>query len=151
MLALSKLPFVEVGDITQRIDAASLTVENKVSLCLTSRVMGLRCCCCSKPPLACSKPPFPAPSSQVQLTVPFSRTAFSTTASFEVRSPKRLQLRLTKGGIQTPELLTDMELPSNMTVLGQALDLSQLKAALSPINERVMGLLGQVGSSITAA
>ena len=83
--------------------------------------------------------------------MPFSRTAFSTTASFEVRSPKRLQLRLTKGGIQTPELLTDMELPSNMTVLGQALDLSQLKAALSPINERVMGLLGQVGSSITAA
>ena len=83
--------------------------------------------------------------------MPFSRTAFSTTASFEVRSPKRLQLRLTKGGIQTPELLTDMELPSNMTVLGQALDLSQLKAALSPINERVMGLLGQVGSSSTAA
>ena len=76
---------------------------------------------------------------------------FSRTASFEVRSPKRLQLRLTKGGIQTPELLTDMELPSNMTVLGQALDLSQLKAALSPINERVMGLLGQVGSSSTAA
>ena len=37
---------------------------------------------------------------QVQLTVPFSRTTFSTTASFEVRSPKRLQLRLTKGGIQ---------------------------------------------------
>ena len=30
---------------------------------------------------------------QVQLTVPFSRTSFSTTASFEVRSPKRLQVR----------------------------------------------------------
>lgn len=29
---------------------------------------------------------------QVQLTVPFSRTSFSTTASFEVRSPKRLQV-----------------------------------------------------------
>ena len=53
-------------------------------------------------PLACS-----ASSSarltlrvQVHLTVPFTRTTFSTTASFEVRSPKRLQLRLTKGGIQ---------------------------------------------------
>jgi hypothetical protein len=83
---------------------------------------------------------------QVALTVPFSRTSFTTTASFEVRSPKRLQLRLTKGGIQTPELLTDIELPANITVLGQAVDLSSLKAAISPINERVMGLLGQVNT-----
>ena len=37
---------------------------------------------------------------QVQLTVPFTRTAFSTTATFEVRSPKRLQLMLEKGVLQ---------------------------------------------------
>ena len=30
---------------------------------------------------------------QVQLTVPFSRTAFSSKASFEVRSPKLLNVR----------------------------------------------------------
>ncbi|GAX82991.1 hypothetical protein CEUSTIGMA_g10418.t1 [Chlamydomonas eustigma] len=111
VLALSRLPFVEVGDITQKIDSSTLTVENKV-----------------------------------QLSVPFSRTAFSTTASFEVRSPKRLQLRLNKGGIQTPELLTDIELPVNVTVLGQALDLTQLKQALAPVNEQVKGVLGQVNN-----
>lgn len=33
VLALSRLPFVTIGDVTQRIDAASMTVENKVSYC----------------------------------------------------------------------------------------------------------------------
>ncbi len=30
VMALSKLPFVGVGDVTQRIDVETLTVENKV-------------------------------------------------------------------------------------------------------------------------
>jgi hypothetical protein len=37
-----------------------------------------------------------------------------------------------------------MELPVNVTVLGQALDLTQLKQALAPVNEQVKGVLGQV-------
>ena len=56
-LIVGKLPFVDIGDITQTIDAATGTVENKVSI-----------------------------------NVPFSRTSFSAKASFEVRSPKRLQV-----------------------------------------------------------
>lgn len=36
----------------------------------------------------------------------------STTATYEVRSPKRLQVKFTKGGIQTPELLEDLHLPT---------------------------------------
>lgn len=65
ILALSRLPFVTIGDITQRIDSVTNTVENKVAI-----------------------------------SVPLSRTALSTTASFEVRSPKRLQVRFEKGAIQ---------------------------------------------------
>lgn len=65
ILALSRLPFVSIGDITQRIDSATNTVENKAAI-----------------------------------SVPLSRTALSTTASFEVRSPKRLQVRFEKGAIQ---------------------------------------------------
>ncbi len=30
LLALSRLPFVSVGDITQKIEASTFTVENKV-------------------------------------------------------------------------------------------------------------------------
>lgn len=116
VLALSKLPFVVIGDVTQRIDTGSLTVENKVGI-----------------------------------TVPFSRTAFTTTASFEVRSPKRLQLKLEKGGVQTPELLSDIELPSTVSVLGQAIDLTNLNQALSPVNEGFKGLLSQVNNLISQA
>jgi hypothetical protein len=34
------------------------------------------------------------------VSVPLSRTALTTTASFEVRSPKRLSVRFEKGAIQ---------------------------------------------------
>lgn len=81
---------------------------------------------------------------QVQLTVAFSRTSLSTTATFEVRSPKRLQLKLEKGIIQTPHLLSDFEIPSTVTLLGQAVDLSPLKSALAPLNERVASLVSRV-------
>lgn len=45
ILALSRLPFVTIGDITQRVDAATNTVENKVSVpaawCTSSCWVGL--------------------------------------------------------------------------------------------------------------
>jgi len=111
VLALSKLPLVDIGDVTQRIDAGMATVENKV-----------------------------------RLSVPFTRTSLSTTASFEVRSPKRLQLRLTKGGIVTPQLMADLDLPSDLNVMGQSLDLAPLKGALGPLQSAASGLFGQVNN-----
>jgi len=113
ILALSKLPFVSVGDVTQTIEVLGMTVENKVAL-----------------------------------TVPFSRTALSTTASFEVRSPKRLQLKLERGKVATPQLLADIELPNTVTVLGQAVDLTALKSAISPMQSSVRGLLEQVNNIV---
>lgn len=38
LLALSRLPFVSVGDITQKIEASTFTVENKVRRSLCCRV-----------------------------------------------------------------------------------------------------------------
>lgn len=114
LLALSKLPFVTIGDITQKVDTFSNTVQNKV-----------------------------------QLSVPLSRTSFSTSASFEVRSPKRLQIRFERGAIQTPQLLSDIELPSQLSVLGQNLDLTELKQALQPLSQGVKGFIDQVGTLIS--
>lgn len=116
LMALNRLPFVTVGDITQRIDRESLTVENKVSI-----------------------------------SVPFSQTAVKSIASFEVRSPRRLQLKLEKGAIQTPELLADFELPRSVTVLGQAVDLSLLQAAVDPVKGILGGVFGQVNNLMTQA
>ncbi|KAK9811718.1 hypothetical protein WJX72_008942 [[Myrmecia] bisecta] len=114
LLALSKLPFVTVGDITQRIDSATLTVENKVAL-----------------------------------SVPFSRTSFSTNASFEVRSPKRLQVKFEQGVVETPELLQDIEFPASISILGQSIDLTNLRDALSPVNEQVKSAVSQLSGFIS--
>lgn len=85
---------------------------------------------------------------QVDLSVPLSRTAVSATAAFEVRSPKRLQVRFEKGSISTPQLLSDIELPSSISVMGQAVDLTQLRAALGPLNQGVKGFIDQVSCAM---
>jgi len=114
ILALSKLPFVTIGDITQNVDTVTSAVENKV-----------------------------------QISVPLSRTAVSTKASFEVRSPKRLQVRFEQGVIKTPELLSDIEIPDSISVMGQSLDLSQVKGVLQPVSQGLSGIISQVGNLIS--
>ncbi|KAF8071169.1 YPTC6 [Scenedesmus sp. PABB004] len=111
ILALGRLPFVSVGDITQRIDSASASFENAVSL-----------------------------------AAPLSRTTVSTTASFEVRSPKRLQVRFEQGRIASPELIADVEVPESVSVLGQSLDLSTVRGLLQPVSQGLSGIISQVGS-----
>ncbi|KAK9845841.1 hypothetical protein WJX81_003945 [Elliptochloris bilobata] len=81
LLGLARLPGVTVGDITQTIESASLTVEN-----------------------------------QVQLAGPFSRTALTTSASYELRSPKRLQ----------------------------PIDLTPVKEALAPVNSAARDVVAQL-------
>lgn len=88
-------------------------------------------------------------SVQIQISVPFSRTSFSTTASFEVRSPKRLQVKFEKGIVSTPELLEDVDLPDNLTIMGQNIDLTQAKEALQPLNTTVKDAVMQLGSIIS--
>ncbi|KAI8471219.1 MAG: plastid lipid-associated protein/fibrillin conserved domain-containing protein [Monoraphidium minutum] len=105
ILALSKLPFVDVGDITQRVDVVASTV---------------------------------------QLSAPLSRTAVSTTAAFEVRSPKRLAIRFESGSIATPQLLSDLNIPDSISLLGQTLDLGPLRGALQPVESGLSGLLSSV-------
>lgn len=51
--------------------------------------------------------------------------------------------------MQTPELLSDIELPDTVTVLGQALDLTQLKQVLMPVRERMQGLVSQMNNLIS--
>jgi hypothetical protein len=65
---------------------------------------------------------------QVPLSGPLAKSSLRTTASFEVRSPKRLQLRLTSGAVATPELTGNLQLPDSLSVLGQNIDLSQVGA-----------------------
>lgn len=115
ILALSKLPFITVGDIMQVIDGAAQTVENRV-----------------------------------QLSAPFSRTSLSATASFEVRSPKLLQIQFQEGQLATPQLLADFELPTSADVMGQQVDLTAVRDALRPLDGPVRSLITQVGELLSS-
>lgn len=62
----------------------------------------------------------------------------------QVRSPKRLQVRFERGSIATPQLLSDVEVPASVSVLGQTVDLSQLQGLLQPVSQGLSGILSQV-------
>ncbi|CAG9466306.1 unnamed protein product [Pedinophyceae sp. YPF-701] len=99
---------------------------------------------------------------KVDISAPFSRTALSTSAAFEIRSPKRLNVKFDKGTIQTPELLANIEIPASLDILGNRVDLSQfssvtqpveglLRNALSTANGLVRNLPGQTDIPIDSA
>jgi hypothetical protein len=212
ILALGRLPFVTVGDITQRVDAATSTVENKARAAprrgegpaARARVLAGRAAelggatprgapAAAGPPRSCGAPqapthgragaptaarhvateasrpalphpirpvpprPFPPlaapapPRAQVSISAPLSRTAFSATAAFEVRSPKRIAVRFERGSVSTPQLLSDVKQPDSVTLLGQTLDLAPLRGALAPAEAALSGLLGAAGGLLERA
>jgi len=69
----------------------------------------------------------------VQVQAPFSKTTFGTSAQYEIRSPKRMMVKYEKGTIQTPELLFNIDLPDQIDVLGQKVDLAPLSPILTPL------------------
>ena len=46
--------------------------------------------------------------------------------------------------MQTPELLQDVEIPESVTVLGQSIDLTTVKAALQPVTTSLRSAVEQV-------
>lgn len=88
---------------------------------------------------------------RIQLSVPFSRTSLTATASFEVRSPKLLQIEFREGQVGTPELLADFEIPSNVEILGQNLDLTPVKSALQPLDGPLRSAVSQLGQILSGA
>ncbi|XP_051124835.1 plastid-lipid-associated protein, chloroplastic-like [Andrographis paniculata] len=64
---------------------------------------------------------------------PLASTEISTNAKFEVRSPKRVQIKFEEGVIGTPQLTDSIELPENVEFLGQHIDLAPVKGLLSSV------------------
>ncbi|KAH7424126.1 hypothetical protein KP509_12G091200 [Ceratopteris richardii] len=71
----------------------------------------------------------------VTFTGPLATTSFSTSASFEVRSPKRVQIKFEEGVIGTPQLTDSIEIPENVQVMGQTLDLKPLQGPLKSLQD----------------
>lgn len=86
----------------------------------------------------------------VELSAPLSKTAVSATASFEVRSPKLLQVTFEEGRVGTPQLLADLALPTSLELLGQQIDLAPLQAVLQPVEGPLRSALGALSGLLSS-
>ncbi|XP_064955161.1 probable plastid-lipid-associated protein 2, chloroplastic [Musa acuminata AAA Group] len=69
----------------------------------------------------------------VKFAGPLATTSVTTNAKFEVRSPKRVQIKFEEGIIGTPQLTDDIVVPDKVEFLGQNVDLSPFKGVISSI------------------
>ncbi|KAF8101719.1 hypothetical protein N665_0201s0043 [Sinapis alba] len=69
------------------------------------------------------------------LSSPFADFSFSATASFEVRSPSRIEVSFKEGTLKPPEIKSSLDLPESVGVFGQEVNLSFLKQSLNPLQD----------------
>ncbi|KAL1211112.1 putative plastid-lipid-associated protein 3 [Cardamine amara subsp. amara] len=69
------------------------------------------------------------------LSSPFADFSFSASASFEVRSPSRIEVSFKEGTLRPPEIKSSVDLPESVGVFGQQISLSLLKQSLNPLQD----------------
>ncbi|EOA21123.1 hypothetical protein CARUB_v10001463mg [Capsella rubella] len=87
-----------------------------------------------------------AVQNSVRFAGPFSTTSFSTNAKFEVRSPKRVQIKFEQGVIGTPQLTDSIEIPEFVEVLGQKIDLNPIKGLLTSVQDTASSVARTISS-----
>ncbi|KAL5724739.1 Polygalacturonase 1 [Ranunculus cassubicifolius] len=68
---------------------------------------------------------------------PLATFSFSASATFEVRSPSRIQVTFKEGILNPPKIISRVSLPENLDIFGQTLDLSIVQRSLDPLQEIV--------------
>ncbi|KAK9095553.1 hypothetical protein Scep_027022 [Stephania cephalantha] len=74
------------------------------------------------------------------LSSPVADFSFSASATFEVRSPTRIQVQFKEGILKPPEIQSNLALPGNIDIFGQKIDLQPLQSSLNPLQEAVASL-----------
>ncbi|KAI9177559.1 hypothetical protein LWI28_016687 [Acer negundo] len=74
------------------------------------------------------------------LSSTFATFSFSASASFEVRSPSRIQVQFREGALQPPEINSSIDLPENVDLFGQKINLLPVQQSLSPLQEAVASI-----------
>ncbi|KAJ8754343.1 hypothetical protein K2173_002794 [Erythroxylum novogranatense] len=74
------------------------------------------------------------------LSSPFATFSFSASATFEVRSPSRIQVEFKEGTLKPPEIKPNVDLPENVDIFGQNINLSPLQQALNPLQDAVANI-----------
>ncbi|KAK7332374.1 hypothetical protein VNO80_29125 [Phaseolus coccineus] len=82
----------------------------------------------------------------VQFAGPLASTSISTNAKFDVRSPKRVQIKFEEGIIGTPQLTDSLEIPENVEFLGQKIDLTPFKGILTSIQDTASSVVKTISS-----
>ncbi|XP_030469674.1 plastid-lipid-associated protein, chloroplastic-like [Syzygium oleosum] len=82
----------------------------------------------------------------VQFSGPLATTSFSTNAKFEVRSPKRVQIKFDEGIIGTPQLTDSIVLPENVEFLGQKIDLTPFKGLINSVQDTASSVAKTISS-----
>ncbi|KAL3625039.1 prolyl aminopeptidase [Castilleja foliolosa] len=77
---------------------------------------------------------------------PLATTSVSTNAKFEVRSPKRVQIKFDEGVIGTPQLTDSIVLPENVEFLGQNIDLTPFSGLLTSVQDTASSFARTINS-----
>ncbi|KAM3701367.1 hypothetical protein ACJW30_05G166000 [Castanea mollissima] len=83
----------------------------------------------------------------VQFAGPLATTSISTSARFEVRSPKSVQIKFEEGIIiGIPQLTDSLVIPENVEFLGQKIDLTPFKGLLNSVQETASSIAKTISS-----
>lgn len=82
----------------------------------------------------------------VRFAGPLTTTSISTNAKFEVRSPKRVQIKFDEGIIGTPQLTDSLEIPENVEFLGQRIDLTPFKGILTSVQNTASSVVRTISN-----
>ncbi|XP_065878684.1 plastid-lipid-associated protein, chloroplastic [Euphorbia lathyris] len=82
----------------------------------------------------------------VQFSGPLATTSFSTNAKFEVRSPKRVQIKFQEGIIGTPQLTDSIVVPENVEFFGQNVDLTPFKGIITSVQDTASSVAKTISS-----
>ncbi|KAL7088609.1 hypothetical protein ACP275_13G137800 [Erythranthe tilingii] len=84
--------------------------------------------------------------SSVLFSGPLSTTSISTNSKFEVRTPKRVQIKIEEGIIGTPQLIYSVVLPENVELFGQNIDLTPFKELFTSVQETASSVATTISS-----
>ncbi|XP_031096555.1 plastoglobulin-1, chloroplastic [Ipomoea triloba] len=76
----------------------------------------------------------------ISLSSPVATLSFSATATFEVRTPSRIQVEFKEGSFKPPEIKSRIDLPENVDIFGQKINLSPVQQSLGPVENAVAGI-----------
>ncbi|CAK9187299.1 unnamed protein product [Ilex paraguariensis] len=76
----------------------------------------------------------------ITLSSPVASFSFSASASFEVRSPSRIQVQFKEGTLKPPEIKSSVDLPESIDLFGQKINLSPARQVVNPLQDAVAGI-----------